>query len=127
MGQVHCGNDPRNNYIHGHGHHGSLQHDVTLTSLHSVSLNLHGHESSYADRVSTLRSLHGDSDIRKQQYRHGADRVLVCELERQPHGSRAATLQLARRRRDHYGDDGIRRVSIKIRIILVMFTKDSIN
>ncbi|EEB17332.1 hypothetical protein Phum_PHUM461710 [Pediculus humanus corporis] len=104
-----CG-DGRCNYGQGP----PPQHGMTLSSLPTSSFNIHGHHdnNSYADRMSTLRSLHGDIvDLRRQQYRHGLDRVLVCELERHPHGSRAATLQLPRRRRDHhYGDEVLRKV-----------------
>lgn len=84
---------------------------MTLSSLPTSSFNIHGHDNSYSERISTLKSLHGDVDLRRQQYRHGPDRVLVCELERHSHGSRAATLQLPRRRRDHYGDEVLRKVS----------------
>ncbi|KAK6634700.1 hypothetical protein RUM43_012102 [Polyplax serrata] len=106
LGQCHRGEDPRSNYGPGQ------QQGMTLSSLPTSSFNIHDHDNTYADRISTLRSLHGgDSDLRRQQYRHGPDRVLVCELERHSHGSRAATLQLPRRRRDHYGDEVLRKVS----------------
>lgn len=59
---------------------------------------------SYSDRSATL------GDVRRQAYRHGSDRVLVVELERQ-NGARAATLHVAKRRRDRYPSD-TRRVSL---------------
>lgn len=108
LGRGHCGEAIRTNYDHGQ------QHGMNMSSLTTSSFNIHGQDNHFADRMNTLRSLHGDADLRRQQYRHGLDRVLVCELERHSHGSRAATLQLPRRRRDHYGDEVIRKVFLDI-------------